>query len=170
MPGEKRSALVIGIVYFVLYMGSAWASRKAVSVKSYAGGEEQGTLFVWKITSFIYILLIPLLYYQFYTPVLILFVALYILQNLWRPLHISRFEKQASENQGATILSVESQSKSVAVMILAPILGFLVDKSQHNQWGGEFWAAAVVCALVASFITLVRMHREKGVVEMISEG
>jgi ABC-type bacteriocin/lantibiotic exporter with double-glycine peptidase domain len=75
----------------------------------------------------IYVALIPLLFFGYYYIAVIGFIALALLQNFWRHVLISRFDAFASETQGATVLSIESQAKSVSTMVAAQILGAAVD-------------------------------------------
>ncbi len=80
---------------------------------------------------------------------MVTFVLLHVLQNLWRPVLISRFDSHSDERQGATVLSIESQSRRAATMLLAPALGFAVDLVRANQWGGEFWPVGLVGTAMA---------------------
>ena len=50
-----------------------------------------------------------------------------VFQDLWRPILISRFTAHANPAETATVLSIESQAKSLAAAILAPLLGLAVD-------------------------------------------
>jgi sugar phosphate permease len=83
------------------------------------------------------------------------------MQNFWRPILISRFDAFASETKGATVLSIESQAKSVSTMIIAPILGAAVDFARGQGLDGEFWPVAAIAAVVALLILLTPL-REKG--------
>ena len=151
--GERRSsAIPIGIVYVILYALSAYASRSSHRLASYAGGEEGGSRLLWKVVSIIYIALIPLLVFEYYYVAIVGFIALSILQNFWRPILVSRFDAYASETQGATVLSIESQAKSVSTMIIAPILGVAVDFVRGQSLGGEFWPVAAIGAVIALLI------------------
>jgi ABC-type bacteriocin/lantibiotic exporter with double-glycine peptidase domain len=82
---------------------------------------------LWKVVFVIYVALIPLLFFGYYYIAVIGFIALALLQNFWRHVLISRFDAFASETQGATVLSIESQAKSVSTMVAAQILGAAVD-------------------------------------------
>ena len=75
-----------------------------------------------------------------------LFVALAMLQNFWRPVQVTRFDTYSDTSKGATILSIESQAKSVFTMIVAPALGFAVDCCGFWPIGalGAFIAAAAI--------------------------
>jgi MFS family permease len=123
----RRSAVMIGIVYVILYLASAYASRSSHRLADYVGGEERCSRLLWKVVFVIYVALIPLLFFGYYYIAVIGFIALALLQNFWRHVLISRFDAFASETQGATVLSIESQAKSVSTMVATQILGAAVD-------------------------------------------
>jgi MFS family permease len=150
----RRSAVMIGIVYVILYLASAYASRSSHRLADYVGGEERYSRLLWKVVFVIYVALIPLLFFGYYYVAVIGFITLALLQNFWRPVLISRFDAFASETQGATVLSIESQAKSVSTMVVAPILGAAVDFVQGRGVGGEFWPVAAIAAVVALVMLL----------------
>lgn len=150
----RRSAIMVGVVYFILYLGSAYASRNSHRLTSMAGGEERGSRLLWRLVFIIYIILIPLLFFEYYYLAVFGFIALALLQNFWRPVLISRFDEFASESRGATILSIESQAKSASTMIVAPILGVTVDFIRSQTLGGEFWPVATIAAIISLLILL----------------
>ena len=156
----RRSAVVIGVVYVILYLVSAIASRNSHRLTGYAGGEEQGSRLLWKVAFIIYAALIPLLFFGHYYLAVIGFIALALIQNFWRPVLISRFEAYATEAKGATVLSIESQAKSVSTMIVAPVLGVAVDFVRGQSMGGDFWPVAAIAAVVA-LIILITPLKEK---------
>ena len=157
----RRSAIMIGVVYVILYLVSAYASRNSYRITGHAGGEEGGSRVLWKVVFILYIALIPLLFFGYYYVAVIGFIALSLFQNFWRPILISRFDAYATEAKGATVLSIESQAKSVSTMIIAPILGVAVDFARGQSLGGEFWPVAAIAAVVALLILLTPL-REKG--------
>ncbi|MEA2102617.1 MAG: MFS transporter [Thermodesulfobacteriota bacterium] len=152
MDEVRRSSIIVGIVYFILYLASAYASRRSYCIRDYCGGEEQGSIFLWKIMFFIYLVMTPLLYLKSYYLVLAGFVGLYLIQNFWRPILISRFDAYADESRGATVLSMESQVKSISTMIAAPLLGMAVDFVSMHGPGGEFWPVGILGAAAACMI------------------
>ena len=157
----RRSAVMIGVVYVILYLASAYASRNSHRLTDYAGGEERGSRLLWKAVFVLYIALVPLLFFGYYYVAVVGFIALALLQNFWRPILISRFDAFANEAKGATVLSIESQAKSVSTMIIAPVLGVVVDFARGQSLGGEFWPVAAIAAVVALLILLTPL-REKG--------
>ena len=86
----QRSAILVGTVYFVLYMASAYASRKSHIICDYAGDEETAAHRLWGANFLIYIMLLPLLYFKLYTLAIFGFVLSYLMQNFWHPILISR--------------------------------------------------------------------------------
>ncbi len=155
----RRSAVMIGVVYVILYLVSAYASRNSHRITSHAGGEEGGSRLLWKVVFVLYITLIPLLFFGYYYVAVIGFIALALIQNFWRPILISRFDAFTSETKGATVLSIESQAKSVSTMIIAPILGVAVDFVQGQSLGGEFWPVAAIAAVVTLLILLTPLRK-----------
>ena len=149
-----RTAIVIGIVYVILYLVSAYASRSSHRVTGYAGGEEAGSRLLWKVVFLLYIALIPLLFFEYYYIAVVGFILLALVQNVWRPVLISRFDAFATEKAGATVLSIESQAKSVSTMIVAPILGVMVDFVRAQDVGGSFWPVATIAAVISLLILL----------------
>ncbi|MCP4120396.1 MAG: MFS transporter [Bacteroidetes bacterium] len=147
---EQQSVILIGPVYFFLFVMSAIASRKSHKLVKKHGDEDQAARRIWLYLLIIMAALIPSMYFKVYWAMIAGFILLYILQNLWRPVLISRFDEHSNEAQGATMLSVESQSKSIATMVIAPLLGAAIDLAQKHQVGiGEFWPIAVAGTLIA---------------------
>jgi len=152
MEDTRRGAIIVGVVYFILHLLSAWASRKSHRITQHAGGEEQGAMNIWKSSLVIYFLLALILYMKWYYLAVIGFILLYVMQNLWRPILISRFDAYASETHGATVLSIESQAKSSSTALVAPLLGIAVDFVTTGGFGGGFWPVAAAGALVALIV------------------
>ncbi|MDD5724098.1 MAG: MFS transporter [Syntrophales bacterium] len=152
MEDTRRSAIIVGVVYFILHLLSAWASRKSHRITHRAGGEEQGAARIWMGALVVYFLLAIILYMKWYYLAIIGFILLYVMQNLWRPILISRFDAYATETRGATVLSIESQAKSASTTLLAPLLGITVDFATTHGFGGGFWPVAAAGAIVALII------------------
>ncbi len=85
----RRSALLIGIVYILLYLGSAIASRHAHRFAAHSGGEERGSRMLWVVVCCTYAALVPLLYFGLYRAAVVGFVLLAMVQNLWQPMLVS---------------------------------------------------------------------------------
>lgn len=162
---KQRGALLVGTVYFLLYVGSAVFSRKAHRLVDLRGGESAATHTLWQLNLLVYLGLLPLMYFECNSLIILGFIALYLMQNIWRPILISRFDDYASEAQGATILSIESQAKSVATLLIAPLLGASIDGLLKLQQSGDythgvFWPIGLLGALFAgaALLSAARSH------------
>ena len=151
---DKRSTLLIGAVYFVFHLGSAWSSRKAHRLSRHFGGDDPASRFMWCCAVLIYLAMLPCLAFEFYYPAVALFFLLFLMQSAWRPLIISRFDAFSPETHGTSILSVESQAQTFAKMILAPALGFLIDGVARvgPGIGGKFWPIAAAGILISTYM------------------
>jgi len=142
---EQKSVFLIGPVFFVLFLASAAASRNAYRLVPTPGQEDKTSRLLWGIGTVVYLILLPAMFFEVHWAMIGGFVALYIMQNLWRPVLISRFDAHSDEAKGATVLSIESQAKSLSTMVIAPILGLSVDLSRMHSIGAtEFWPAGVL--------------------------
>ena len=164
LGSDQRSTLLIGAVYFIFHLGSAWSSRKAHQLSAHFGGDDSASRFLWRVMTVTYLVMLPLLALELYTPVIALFFALYLAQSVWRPLIISRFDAYSPETHGTSILSVESQSQTFAKMIFAPALGFLVDliASSGQGYGGKFWPIAAVGVVISASMALSSKRKHGG--------
>ena len=72
----QRSAVLVGAVYVVLYLASAFASRNAHRLSRCFGGEEGGSRLLWRVAFIAYLVLVPLLYYEQYSLAIAAFIGL----------------------------------------------------------------------------------------------
>lgn len=152
----QRGAMLIGAVYFALYLLSAVGSRQAHRLTDRLGGEERASRVLWFVVAALYA---GILVGGWMGSVMLLipgFVLLHVLQAVWRPVIISRFDTHTHEQQGATILSIEGQAQGIATLILAPLIGLAIDAVKAGHLGGMFWPvgavglmAAVACIVVS---------------------
>ena len=151
----QRVALLVGPVYFVLFVASAWASRRAKVVVERLGDESRAARILWVIFATCFGLLLVAAVAGWTAVVIAIFVALYIVQNVWRPILIARIDEHCADEEQATILSVEHQVKSLAAAILAPAVGYAVDTT------GMLWPVGAVGVMVAAiwFVTTRSISR-----------
>ncbi len=70
------------------------------------------------------------LFHEFNMPSLsiMVFFAIYIFENLRKPVGISYISNMFEDKVQATAMSAESQAKTLAAALIAPLLGLLADK------------------------------------------
>jgi MFS family permease len=160
---QQQTSLVIGPIFFILFLLSAFASRNAFRLVKRQGNEESTARLLWIVFAMAMFILTLSIYFEALVLTVICFISLYCLQNLWRPVLISRFDAFADDQRGATVLSIESQAKSIATMIISPILGYSIDwaKSQTapESYGREFWPIGVIGFCLALFFLIAPASR-----------
>ena len=135
----QQAALLVGPVYIVLHLLSGAASKRSHLVSDRAGNEDRAARWLWGISVLVFAGLTISGFTGLLVGAVVAFVALNVLHNLWRPVLISRFDTHGSAIQGASLLSVESQARQVATMIMAPILGFGVDAAIAADSVNPWW-------------------------------
>lgn len=144
LDATERTAILVGVVYFGLYLVAATASRQA---HRFAHPRA-----LWIAAAGAYATL------MLGVDALAVggFVALHALQNVWRPVLVSRLDDVSDSAAGATLLSVESQARRVATMVLAPTLGWAVDAT------GAFWPLGVAGVAIALLGAAATTEAERG--------
>ncbi len=154
----QRTALLVGAVYFVLHLLSGTASRRSHRVSDAAGGEERAARWLWGGAAAAFGWLALAGWTGALAGSVLAFVALHVLHNVWRPLLVSRFDAQGGAVQGASLLSIESQARRGATMVVAPLLGYAVDAAVATGSGSPWWPAGVL-GLACSLLFLARSGR-----------
>lgn len=146
LEAQSRTGVLVGLVSGALYFAASAASRRAHRVEERFGGDaDRAACALARGQLALYLLVGVGLVFEIATLTVIGFVGLGIVQNLWRPIHVGRFDRDTAEQHAATTLSIESQAKALAAAIWAPTIGALVD------WGTS---GAVDATSPASLSTL----------------
>jgi len=127
MAERQRTAVVGGAVYLLLYLSGSLAARRAGDLVKGAGSEQRGSGWLWAMNAVSFGILSLSILMKLHAVAISAFVALAILQNLWRPIIVSRVASLADHGKMATVLSIESQAKTLFAAIVAPLLGLTVD-------------------------------------------
>ena len=153
----QRTTLLIAPVYLCLHLLSAIASRRAHRLVTAVGGEEsRAARLLWSLTAGLFVGLLVGELTQIVAVSIAAFVLLHVVQNLWRPILISRIDLATDNANSAVTLSVESQARRMATIVLAPLFGFAIDATSRgdaNQ-AGIYWPIAIVGATIAILMRL----------------
>ncbi len=141
---KQRTAISIGIVYFIVYIFTSIASKKsgrfteklksmpkALNISLYVG-------FSLALFSGIFY------HFNFYFLSIVFYILIYIIENIRNPIGVAYVSELYSNEILATALSANSQAKSLIAAIIAPVLGFIADK----------FNVGVALAIVALFLML----------------
>ncbi|MFW6119765.1 MAG: MFS transporter [Petrotogales bacterium] len=152
---EKRTAVIVGIAYFFIYLATSYASKNADRISKKAGNIETAINVMFLIGAILIILSGIFHYLDIRIVTVIMFMGLYVLQNLRRPLNISYISGKISHKTMASGLSAESQLKTILMAVLAPIIGFLADSI------GIAFALVLSGLIMAGLFFLVRLRINK---------
>jgi MFS family permease len=123
----QKESIFIGLFYSVIFVITSFSSRYAFKIEQKFKNSANAANLIYLYAG-ISILLSGVFYnFEFQTIAIILFLGLYISQNLRRPIMVTYISEKIPEKILATGLSVESQLKTLIIVILSPIIGFLID-------------------------------------------
>jgi MFS family permease len=126
LENEKRSSIVIGLVYFVLYLLTSLASKNSWKIN------KKSSAFALNLTLIIGALSIFFAgvsyLFKLYIVSIIIFVMLHIIENLRRPVSVSYISENIKSDAMASVLSVESQSTTLLTAIFSIVVGYFADK------------------------------------------
>lgn len=160
LAGQQRTAVLIGLVYFLMYLLASYASRHAGAFVARSGSEARSTRILWILNFAVFALMTAGILMKVSALAIVAFVCLFTIQNLWRPILISRFVGYADPEQTATVLSIESQGKAIFGAIIAPLLGLAVD---YMTDGLEFLPVALLGLVIAAImlVSWPKMNRHE---------
>ncbi len=127
LEDEKRSSVLIGIVFFILHLVTSYASRKSGSF-SERFRHIAIPLNITLIMGFGLGFLSGFVYWlNLYLVSVVLFAGIYIVENLRKPIGVAYVSNTVDQRILASTLSLDSQVKSFSAAILAPIIGIFAD-------------------------------------------
>lgn len=151
LQDQQRTALITGIVYALLYLLTAYASRSSgrISERYSTLAIPLNRLLLWGVSFGIlsavaYLLGVPLI-------AIFLYVGIYTIENLRKPMGIAYVTERMDQSSMATLLSVESQAETLVAVVIALLLGFFI-----TAWGlgMGILVVSVITLLIAFFLHL----------------
>lgn len=161
MSDIQQSTLLVGPVYLVLYLLAGVASRSAHRVVDLLGHAEHAAHFLWGSAAVLFLGMACASFFQFDFALIVVFVLLDVLQNLWRPLQLGRLDTYGREEQGALLLSIESQMRRVSTVVMAPVMGLSVDLVVAHNLGGPFWPVGLFGVVVTLLFLMTGLKTVK---------
>ena len=127
MEDTRREALVIGLVYFFIYLLTSFASRRAFRFTKRFSSLPAAVNISYLIGIGLLFLSGIMTRLEFTLAAVILFIGLYVINNIRRPINVGLISDQISSNVMASGLSAEAQLTTMFSALFAPLLGFLAD-------------------------------------------
>lgn len=149
LRGEQRTAILVGCVYFLIYLATSFASSNAGAFQAHLKSPARG-INLTLITGIALLILAGIASWLGLASVAIVaFLGAYILQNLRRPLIIGYLADRMDHCSMASGLSVEAQLRTLIMAGLAPLLGWLADQVGI---GAGIFLVSVAVLLVAPLL------------------
>jgi hypothetical protein len=148
LDGDQRSALLIGIVYTILFLMTSFASRSAGKLKERVQQTERGLNVLFSIGAFLIIATAAAYLFDQHIIAIITFIIYYMIQNLRRPLAVEYISDRVKGSVMATGLSGESQLKAAVTALSAPVFGFFVDRRGLGEAMLGFGVLLLIFSLV----------------------
>jgi hypothetical protein len=123
----RREALVIGLVYFCIYMLTSLASRRAFRFNNRFSSLSTTVNVSYLIGIGLLIFSGIMTRLEFSLAAVVLFIGLYVINSIRRPINVGLISDQISSNVMASGLSTEAQLTTMFSALFAPLLGFLAD-------------------------------------------
>ena len=148
IPEKESTAIVVGAVYFILHIISAVSSKRAHIFAGRFRSESKAITVLIFTGAALAFLSAAGMYTDIFILAICAYIIYYIIQNLWRPILVAIYDNHADNTEQATILSIESQAKTIGITIFAPIAGFIAD-----NWGieGALLLSAVIMLMLGFF-------------------
>ena len=113
LSGEGRTAIVVGLVYFLLYLGTSLAAQSAGRVERRLSGLARGVNFSYSVGLVLLLVAGLATWRGVYPLAIVAFIGLYLLQNVRRPLMVGYLAEVIDPRLMASGLSVESRRSSL---------------------------------------------------------
>ncbi|MEA1886226.1 MAG: MFS transporter [Bacteroidota bacterium] len=150
---KDKGSVLIGLVYFIIFLLTSRASRLAARFS-----EKTGTVFSGMNLSFLIMAVSGILTGLFFhlsikLIAVFLFIILYLLENLRRPVAVTGIAERMGNESLTTFLSTDSQMKSIFTMIISPIVGLFADLISPGA------GIMVMAAAILLVFPLIRVRR-----------
>ena len=127
MEVDSRTAIVVGLVYFLIYLGASVASRMSGRFSRRTSGIVSASNITWIVGSGLIVGAGLMAELGLFAGAAGLFLLLFSLQNLRRPMCVAYISETVPARVMASGLSVESLVKMLVMTLLAPICGLAAD-------------------------------------------
>ena len=128
LRGDQRTAILIGVVYFFIYLATSLASSSAAAIQ--ARLKSLSLCINLSLVLGIAFLSIGGAAAVFHLDAVAIaaFLGMYVLQNVRRPMVVGYLADRMSHRSMASGLSVEVQMRTLIMAVMAPVLGWLADQ------------------------------------------
>lgn len=122
---ENKNGLIIGIIYFIIYLLTSRASQLASNVSKF---RRQNITYLTLVTGFIFGIATGIFYLkELWIVALIAFIGIYIIENIRKPILTGVLADNVPNEILTSVLSVQSLWRTIITAIIALVLGIMAD-------------------------------------------
>ena len=126
MDMDTRLKIILGIIYGVIYIFSSMVSRNVYRLNLKIKSNRLMDI-SFNIFGILFFFLFFAIKFEIMILVILMYFLLYLLKDGRRPLVVDVFGDRMRKTERATVLSVESQARSLFMIVLAPAFGYIAD-------------------------------------------
>lgn len=139
---EKKNGVVIGIIYFIIYLLTAQASKISSGIES---SVKRNIPFYTLILGFISGLACGIFYHnQLWLLALVAFVGIYIFENIRKPILTGYISNNVPNEILTSVLSAQSLLQTLIAAVLSFVFGLFAD----------LWGIGISFIVIASFLVV----------------
>ncbi len=127
MTPDENLKIVLGVSYGMIYIISAFASKSAYKLMKFTSSANLLDTF-YVLLGLCLVGLFFVIKVKMYLLIILVYVILYILRDMRKPIFVDVCDDHMEKHQRATVLSVESQMKALFTVVFAPLVGFIADQ------------------------------------------
>lgn len=155
LTNEKRTALMVGIIYFMMFMITAMTSRRSGWFTTLFSNTAKPMNITIVIGFIVGIATGFMFSYGWFILAIIGFILIIMLENLRKPIGFALVADLSKDRVLATTLSASSQAKSIITAILAPVIGMVADLINPG------YGIAIAAAILLLLFPLYRLSKTK---------
>lgn len=126
---EMYLKILLSVLYALFYLLSSFSSKNAYNFGKFFKSDPASYNFLFDVFAVLLLMISIFIEFHIALGVMILYLLIYMVYNLRRPILIGYIGNIAKKDERATVLSVESQTKSIMTAIFAPLIGWIADFS-----------------------------------------
>jgi len=169
LTSDNLIIIILGSMYSLFYLLSSISSRNAYIVRNWLKSVKSSIDILLYL--FAGVLILNAIFISVRLPIVVVFLYLliYIFQNIRRPLCIDYLGGIMKKEQRATILSAESQIKSILVFIFAPLFGLIADSAGPLLGLDSYYSIPILFVLIAIVMVIVNFFVLSGDIKIKEE-
>ncbi len=151
---EKKNGIVIGVIYFFIYLATSRASQFSSKV---AAKSKQNISYITLLLGFIFGIICGVFYiYDLWIISIIAFAGIYIVENIRKPILTGYVADQVPNEILTSVISAQSLLRTIITAILAFVFGIIAD---NFGIGVSFIAVSVSLTFSTILINIINSKK-----------